>query len=123
MLCRVSRVFNPKAHRNEIELPYIVEMELPADGFDHRVRRLMEEFLSRQRIRAHFGRRRRHGKLDYCRWCFADPAHADAFHRKFGGNLLGIEKSQRVGDVQVLTARTQRSAAARRVGGAIKSGK
>jgi hypothetical protein len=84
-------VFDPKARRNEIELPYIIEVELPENGFDHCVRRSIEEFHLSQKIKVSFGRRRRHGKLDYCRLCFADPVQADAFSRRFGGKLLRVE--------------------------------
>jgi hypothetical protein len=79
------------SRRNEIEFPHIVEMALPADGFDHRLRRQMEEFHASYKIKARFGRRSRHGSQEHCRWCFVDPACADAFREKFGGKRLAVK--------------------------------
>jgi hypothetical protein len=81
------------SRRNESEFPHIVEMALPRDGFDHRLRRQMEEFHSSQKIKARFGRRTRYGNQEYCRWCFADPTCADAFRELFGGERLTIAKT------------------------------
>jgi hypothetical protein len=37
-------------------------------------------------------RRREPTPSDHVRFCFADPAHADAFRAEFGGERLTIEK-------------------------------
>jgi hypothetical protein len=76
------------SRKNESEFPHVVEMTLPRDGFDHRLRRQMEEFHALHKIKARFGRRSRQGSQEYCRWCFADRACADAFCEQFGGERL-----------------------------------
>lgn len=80
------------SRRNENEYPYIVETLLPANGFDHRLRRQMEEFHSVRKIKARFGHRSRQGEKEYCRWCFADAVCADAFRDRFGGKRVTIAK-------------------------------
>ena len=79
------------AQTNEYQLPYIVEMELPRDGFDHRLRRNMEEFHRSHDIRARFGRRQRRKDGEFCRWCFAEASQADLFQARFGGTRLAID--------------------------------
>ena len=81
------------SRRNESECPHIVEMALPRDGFDHRLRRQMEDFHLSHKIKARFGRRTRYGSQEYCRWCFADPLCADGFRERFGGERLTMVKT------------------------------
>ena len=73
---------------NERDLPHMVEMAVPATGFSNGLRRQMEEFHRSRGIRARFGRHRKKLGQELCRWCFADAAHAEAFHEKFGGKKL-----------------------------------
>lgn len=83
----------PAARRNENEFPHIVEMPLPSEGFDYRLRRQMEEFHSSRKIKARFGVRSRHRGQEYCRWCFADQKYADEFQERFGGKRLTAKTS------------------------------
>jgi hypothetical protein len=80
-----SKIGSSGALANERDLPHIVEMEVPPEGFAHPARAAMEEFHRSHRIRARFGRRMRRDGKEYCRWCFADEAVADLFHSSFGG--------------------------------------
>ena len=74
--------------KNERDFPYIVELPLPPNGFDERVRRAMEIFHRTRDIRPCFGSSRRRNEECYCRWCFSDPVIADAFRERFGGMLV-----------------------------------
>ena len=74
--------------KNERDFPYIVEMPLPLNGFDERVRRAMETFHQLRDIRPRFGWSRKRNGDYYSRWCFSDPAIADAFRERFGGMLV-----------------------------------
>lgn len=78
------------SRKNESEFPHIVEMVLPRNGFDHRLRRQMEDFHALHKIKARFGRRSRQGNQEFCRWCFADAKWADDFREQFGGERLTI---------------------------------
>jgi hypothetical protein len=71
--------------KNERDYPHIVELLLPSGGFR-----------SNDMLAFHRGRgiehRRGRGRYGigqyYVRFCFADPAHADAFREEFGGERL-----------------------------------
>ena len=41
------------------------------------------------------GHSRRKDNTDYNVWCFADPAHADAFQARFGGDRLTARRRDR----------------------------
>jgi hypothetical protein len=77
-----------KAAATERDFPHIVEIELPLDGFDVGLSREMATFHHLRNIRSRFGRRRSRADQFYCRWCFSDPAVADAFRERFGGERL-----------------------------------
>ena len=72
------------ARMNERDYPHIVELARPPGGFRAR----SDAMLAFHRER-HIQIRRGLGRNDdgqfYVRYCFADPAHADAFHDRFGG--------------------------------------
>jgi hypothetical protein len=66
---------------NERDLPYIVEIALPPNGFDVRTNREMVKFHRACDIRPRFGlTRNRKGQ----RYCFSDAAIAEAFRERFG---------------------------------------
>jgi hypothetical protein len=85
---RGSKTGPSGALANERDLPHMVEMEVPAEGFAHSMRAAMEEFHRANKIRARFGRRLRRDGKEYCRWCFAGESLADLFHSRFGGARL-----------------------------------
>jgi hypothetical protein len=68
----------------ERDFPHIVEMIVPEGGFGKTLD-AMCDFHARHGIRAinSTGRRDENGR-DYIRWCFADPAVAEAFAKEFG---------------------------------------
>ena len=75
------------ARMNERNCPHIVQLPLPSGGF----RSKSDDILAFHRERSIKPRRGR-GWLDdeqyYVRFCFGDPAHADAFRERFGGERL-----------------------------------
>jgi hypothetical protein len=71
------------ARMNERDYPRIVELLLPSGGF----RSKFDEMLAFHRERSFEHRRGRGSYADgqfYVRFCFADPADADAFRHRFG---------------------------------------
>jgi hypothetical protein len=74
-----------KAVTTERDYPHIIEIDLPLAGLDVRLSRAIRIFHQLNNITPHFGRTRTKKDHHYCRWCFADPALADAFHAQFGG--------------------------------------
>jgi len=90
---RVSKTGSSGALANERDLPHMVEMEVPVEGFAHSLRAAMEEFHHANKIRARFGRRLRRDGKEYCRWCFADESLADLFHSRFGGARLTVDSN------------------------------
>jgi hypothetical protein len=77
-----------KAAATERDFPHIVEIALPLNGFDVGLSREMATFHHLHSIRRRFGRRRSRADQYYCRWRFSDPAIADAFSERFGGERL-----------------------------------
>jgi hypothetical protein len=75
-----------RAGVREVEkcFPYFVETDVPLGGFGNRLD-AMYEFHTRHSVRAinSTGRRGENGRY-YVRWCFADPALAEAFASEFG---------------------------------------
>jgi hypothetical protein len=71
----------------EYRFPRVVEMAVPLEGFSM----AMEAFHRSRDILRRFGRPTRRGNTEYCRWCFAHPAHAMAFRAQFGGEMLPVE--------------------------------
>ena len=75
------------ARMNERDYPYIVELALPPGGFRAR----SDAMLACHRER-HIQIRRGQGRNDdgqfYVRYCFGNPAHADEFYDRFGGERL-----------------------------------
>ena len=78
------------ARMNEREYPHLVELPLPADGFGT-ARDAMLAFHREHGIQPRRGRGRNEGEDFFVTFCFADPAHADAFHKRFGGALLTMK--------------------------------
>jgi hypothetical protein len=63
----------------ETDFPHIVETIVPPGGLGERLNE-MYDFHAQQGIRARVGLRRRdENGRDFIRWCFADPAIAEAF--------------------------------------------
>lgn len=77
-----------KALATERNFPYIVEIELPLNGLDLRLNREIITFHRLRNIHLRFGRRLTHTSKRYSRWCFSEPAIADAFLVQFGGQLV-----------------------------------
>jgi hypothetical protein len=75
------------ASMNQRDYPHIVQLPLPLGGF----RSQSDDMLAFHRERGIEPRRGRGWHDDdryYVRYCFADPAHADAFRDRFGGERL-----------------------------------
>ena len=82
------------ARMNERDYPYIVELPLPSGGF----RSQSDDMLAFHRQRGIEPRRGRGWHDDeqyYVRYCFAEPAHADAFCEQFGGKRLRHSRTRR----------------------------
>ncbi len=77
-----------KALATERDFPHIVEIVVPVNGLDVRLNREMATFHRSHNIRPRFGQRRTQIDQHYCRWCFSDPAIADAFCERFGGERV-----------------------------------
>jgi hypothetical protein len=73
---------------NERECPHIVEIAIPANGFDHALSREISSFHHSREIQPHFGRSRTRTDQNFCRWCFSEPTTADAFVERFGGTRV-----------------------------------
>jgi hypothetical protein len=82
---RAKPLRNSKAATTERDFPHIIEIDLPATGLDFRLSREMGRFHQANDIAPRFGRTRIQKDHHYCRWCFSDPAVADAFRARFGG--------------------------------------
>jgi|ERR1700722_1552994 hypothetical protein len=82
---RAKALPKSKAITIERDFPHIIEIDLPLTGLDFRLSRAIRIFHHSNNIKPHFGRTRTKKDHHYCRWCFADPAIADAFHAQFGG--------------------------------------
>jgi hypothetical protein len=74
-----------KAQATEREFPHVVEITLPAKGLDIQLSRQIATFHSLRDIRLRFGQSSVRNHQQYCRYCFSDPATADAFQHQFGG--------------------------------------
>jgi hypothetical protein len=79
-----------RAVTTERDFPHIIEIDLPVAGLDFRLSREMGKFHEANDIAPRFGRTRIQKDHHYCRWCFSDPAVANAFRQRFGG--AGDEK-------------------------------
>jgi hypothetical protein len=82
---RAKALPKSKAITTERDFPHIIEIDLPWAGLDVRLSRAIAKFHQSNDITPHFGRTRTRKDHHYCRWCFSDPAVADAFHAQFGG--------------------------------------
>jgi hypothetical protein len=71
---------------NERDFPHLVELALAPGGF-RSVFLEFDAFHREQRIPLRRGRSREAEQL-YIRFCFPDPATADAFRNRFGGERL-----------------------------------
>jgi hypothetical protein len=72
---------------NERDFPHLVELALPPGGF--RIVFLeIDAFHRDRRIPVRRGRSRQETEQSYIRFCFPDPAAADAFRNRFDGECL-----------------------------------
>jgi len=85
---RAKALNKSKAITTERDFPHIIEIDLPLAGLDVRLSRAMGKFHESNDITPHFGRTRTKKDHHYCRWCFSDPAVADAFCAQFGGERV-----------------------------------
>ena len=69
---------------NEQDFPHLVELVLPLEGFRD-VLLQIDAFHRDRRIPVRRGRSRHEAEQLYIRFCFPDPATADAFRNRFGG--------------------------------------
>ena len=83
--------FKSKKLSTERNFPHIIEIALPASGLASNVSREMATFHWSREIRLRFGRARIQNGQHYGRWCFSEPAVADAFREQFGGVHLKSE--------------------------------
>ena len=77
--------------RVDREFPYQVELAIPEGGLKN-IRELDAFCRGRGFVVAtrRIGKRRRERGSDAVRYCFADPAHADAFLARFGGDRVAL---------------------------------
>jgi hypothetical protein len=72
---------------NERECPHLVEVPLPPGGWGSAGDAMLA--LHREHgIQPRRGRSRNEGEDFFVTFCFADPTHADAFQKRFGGALF-----------------------------------
>ena len=69
------------------DFPYVVELEVPPDGFGPRVDRI-DEFHVRLGVNQRRGRGRSEGERKIICWRFADAEIAQAFADEFGSVML-----------------------------------
>ena len=67
--------------------PYIVEMEVPPNGFG-RLLNIMIDWHHAQGMCALHAPGRHDADVSFIRWCFARAELAAAFQEKFGGTIL-----------------------------------
>jgi hypothetical protein len=79
------------ARKNERDCPHIVELTLPRKGFGHSD--AMLAFHRERDIQIRRGQGRNDNGQFFVRYCFADPAHAEAFCMSFGGERLSAKTS------------------------------
>ena len=72
---------------NERDLPHLVELALPPEGFRD-VLLQIGAFHRERRIPVRRGRSRYEVKPFHVRFCFPDAPTADAFRNRFGGECL-----------------------------------
>jgi hypothetical protein len=77
------------ARQTERDFPHLVELPLPPGGF----RSTSDDMVAFHRERG-IQTRRGLGRNVFVTFCFADPAHADAFQDRFGGARLTFQKHQ-----------------------------
>jgi hypothetical protein len=84
MTRRVHRKSEAVRLRNEHDIPHLVELVLPPEGF-RSVLLEIDAFHRERRIPVRRGRSRHEIEQFYIRFCFPDAATADAFRNRFGG--------------------------------------
>jgi hypothetical protein len=78
------------ARMNEQDYPHIVELAVPPGGFRSRSDAMLA-FHRERGIQIRRGQGRNDDGQFYVWYCFADPAHADAFCDRFGGERLNVK--------------------------------
>ena len=84
------------AQLNERKHPHLVELPLPPGGFGY-ARDGMLAFHREHRILTRHGRGRNEDEDFFVTFCFADPTHADAFQKRFGGARLTFQEGRHAG--------------------------
>jgi hypothetical protein len=74
-----------------IDRDYPHQVELRAGVTTGKNHKIAREFCLHLSL-APRGHSRRKNDIDYNVWCFADPAHADAFKARFGGERSAAKK-------------------------------
>jgi hypothetical protein len=75
------------ARMNEQAYPHIVQLALPPGGFRARSDAMLA-FHRERDIQIRRGQGRNDNGRFYVRYCFGNPAHADEFCHRFGGERL-----------------------------------
>jgi len=86
---RVSGHFSDDDY--ERDHPHVVELAHPPDGFRLVVVEEIMTFHTERGMPIRRGRRQRRQDQQFMRFCFADPAVADAFQLHFGGERIDLE--------------------------------
>jgi hypothetical protein len=81
------------ARTNERDYPHLVELPLPPGGFGS-TSEDMVAFHRERGIQIRHGRGRSDQGRFFVTYCFADPAHADAYRARFGGERLTFQKKR-----------------------------
>jgi hypothetical protein len=88
---------------HERDFPHLVELALPPEGF-RSVFLEFDAFHRERRIPVRRGRSRHEGEQSQIRFCFPDPASADAFRDRFGGVRMTYAPQKAKPRNSVLTA-------------------
>src|SRR5258707_13993646 len=87
------RKYEITARMNERDYPHLVELALPPGGFRARSD-AMQAFHRERDIQIRRGQGRNDDGQFYVRYCFTDPADANAFWDCFGGERLNAPASK-----------------------------
>jgi hypothetical protein len=79
---------------NERDFPHIVELQVPVGGLGDRIWEF-DAFHRDRGIQSRSGRGRQDEDRFFVHYCLADPAIADAFRARFGGERIGAAKPAR----------------------------
>jgi hypothetical protein len=76
---------------NERDFPHLVAIPIPPGGLGMTLNQ-MHDWHRQNGVQHHGGSGGRREQTDYATFCLADPATADAFHERFGGERMTAAK-------------------------------